>query len=185
MRSQHLSCAYFHVKLGSLCQKHLPQVIAWLIDTVLRGWGKRVDYRGCYEGLLYLNWEQALVAWCLCHGGCKDLMHAACCVRSMIGIFDILPLILCYYDNMLRARHETRHSWNELKFVPKPLQQKSIKRIQQRFSKAWNQNQREWLPIFLLQNWGWYILQSRISPCAEVGRINLEAFGPSIPCCCA
>ena len=54
-----------------------------------------MDYRGCCEGLLYLNWEQALFAWCLCHGGCKDLMHA-CCVRSMIGIFDILPLILCF-----------------------------------------------------------------------------------------
>ena len=23
------------------------------------------------------------------HGGCKDLTHVACCVRSMIGIFDI------------------------------------------------------------------------------------------------
>ena len=28
------------------------------------------------------------------HGGCKDLTHAACCVRSMIGIFDIAIDIL-------------------------------------------------------------------------------------------
>jgi len=78
----------FHVvKLGSLCQKHLPQVIAWLIDTVLRGWGKRVDYRGCYEGLLYLNWEQAF--GCLVFVSWWMQRFDACCMLRKVYDWNI------------------------------------------------------------------------------------------------
>lgn len=158
----------FSCEAGKLVSETSPSGYCLVDRYRVERLGEKGGLQGVLWGLvvLYLNWEQALVAWCLWHGGCKDLMHAACCVRSMIGIFAILPLILCYYDNMLRARHGTRHSWNELKFVPNHHSKKASKEFKREFPKHGIRIKENVTSMFLLRNWG-------------------EAFGPLIPCCCA